>query len=67
MHYPFAIHELSAYADLGYGHGAFPAAEQAVAEELSLPIYPELTPEQLEFVAEAVAQSVDQAAAANAV
>lgn len=66
MHYPFAIHELPAYADLGYRHGAFPQAEQAAAEELSLPIYPELSAEQLEFVAAAVAQSVDQAAPANA-
>lgn len=57
MHYPFAIHELPAYAGLGYPRGAFPEAERAAAEELSLPMYPELTSEQLEVVAAAVAEA----------
>lgn len=63
MHYPFAIHQLPAYANLGYGRGAFPEAERAAAEELSLPMYPELTSEQLEFVAAAIAERASKSAA----
>lgn len=42
IHYPFPVHLLPAYADLGYAAGAFPHAELAAAQELSLPMYPEL-------------------------
>jgi dTDP-4-amino-4,6-dideoxygalactose transaminase len=43
IHYPFAVHELGAYADLGYKAGAFPVSEDWARRCLSLPIYPELT------------------------
>ena len=43
IHYPFAVHELTAYASLGYRPGAFPAAEDWARRCLSLPLYPELT------------------------
>src|ERR1035441_689305 len=56
IHYPFPIYELPAHADLGYKHGDFPNAERAAAQELSLPISPELTSEQLAMVASAVAE-----------
>lgn len=51
IHYPFPIYLLPAHSDLGYHKGDFPAAEKAAAEELSLPIYPELRQEQIEAVA----------------
>lgn len=54
IHYPIAIHNLPAYEDLGYKNGDFPHAEQAAAEQLSLPMYPELTPEMQAEVAAAV-------------
>lgn len=54
VHYPFPIHLLPAYADLGYRAGDFPEAEKAAAEQLSLPIYPELSPESATQVARAV-------------
>lgn len=54
IHYPIAIHCLPAYADLGYRAGEFPHAECAAAEQLSLPMYPELRPEMQERVAAAV-------------
>jgi dTDP-4-amino-4,6-dideoxygalactose transaminase len=54
IHYPIPVHRLPAYADLGYGPGAFPASEQAAAEVVSLPMYPELTPDMIRKVAEAV-------------
>ncbi len=54
IHYPIAIHNLPAYEDLGYKNGDFPHAEQAAAEQLSLPMYPELTAEMQAEVAAAV-------------
>jgi dTDP-4-amino-4,6-dideoxygalactose transaminase len=43
VHYPFALHELKAYAPLGHAPGAFPIAEDWARRCLSLPICPELT------------------------
>jgi dTDP-4-amino-4,6-dideoxygalactose transaminase len=43
VHYPFAVHELTAYASLGYRPGAFPVAEDWARRCLSLPLYAELT------------------------
>jgi dTDP-4-amino-4,6-dideoxygalactose transaminase len=54
VHYPIACHLQEAYADLGYGAGAFPHSEYLAAHELSLPMYAELTGEQVDYVAEAV-------------
>jgi dTDP-4-amino-4,6-dideoxygalactose transaminase len=58
IHYPIPVHLQPAYANLGYAHGDFPESELAAAEVLSLPLYPELTPDALERVARAVVASV---------
>ena len=50
VHYPVPIHRQKAYAGLGYPAGAFPCAEQAARSVLSLPMFPEITREQCEFV-----------------
>jgi dTDP-4-amino-4,6-dideoxygalactose transaminase len=54
IHYPTPIHLQKAYADLGLGPGSFPAAERLAARALSLPMFPELTSEQLETVVRAI-------------
>ncbi len=58
LHYPIPVHLQRAYADLGYSRGSFPVAEEAARQVLSLPMYPELTLDQMEQVAAAVTSDV---------
>jgi dTDP-4-amino-4,6-dideoxygalactose transaminase len=53
-HYPDPVHLTGAYAYLGYGAGAFPVAEALARECLSLPMFPGITEQQLDRVAEGV-------------
>ena len=52
IHYPIPVHLQKAYADLGYLRGAFPVAEAAADRILSLPMFAELTREQVRYVVE---------------
>jgi len=54
IHYPYAVHEHRAYAWLGYGPGAFPAAEDLARRCVSLPLYPEMPEEAVARVAHAL-------------
>ncbi len=54
IHYPVPIHLTEAFAGLGNTEGAFPVAEQASRELLSLPLFPEITEGQQERVAVAL-------------
>jgi len=50
VHYPVPPHLSEAYRDAGYRRGSFPIAEQMAAEELSLPLHPHLTRDQVEEI-----------------
>ncbi len=56
VYYPVPLHLQQIYAKLGHGKGTFPRAEGAAAEVLSLPMFPELQPEQVRRVAETIAE-----------
>jgi dTDP-4-amino-4,6-dideoxygalactose transaminase len=58
IHYPFPVHLLPAFADLGHKPGSFPHSERAANEVLSLPMFPELTAAQSEEVASALRGAV---------
>lgn len=58
VHYPIPCHLQPGYVSLGYRKGAFPHAERMAAEELSLPIYPEMTERQIEYVAAALLEAI---------
>jgi dTDP-4-amino-4,6-dideoxygalactose transaminase len=50
LHYPIPLHLQEAYKHLGYKKGDFPVAERAAGRILSLPMYPELTEDQIHYV-----------------
>ncbi len=58
VHYPIPIHLQEACRSLGYTKGAFPVAENLAKEFLSLPMFPELTEQQIEYVARCVSETV---------
>lgn len=55
IYYPVPLHLQKCYKDLGYKKGLFPAAEEAASSVLSLPVYPELTAEQKNYIVEKIA------------
>lgn len=54
IHYPVPIHLQRAYEFLGHGKGSFPVAEKCAEDTLSLPMFPELTTEQIGTVSSAI-------------
>lgn len=60
IHYPVPIHLQPAYAFLNEPPGSFPAAERAANSILSLPMYPELDDNQIEYVCEKIKFFISQ-------
>lgn len=54
LHYPQPLHSMEAYRYLGLKAGSLPMAERLCSEVLSLPMYAELTEEQISKISEAV-------------
>ena len=60
VYYPIPLHLQEVHQDLGYGKGSFPAAERAADRCLSLPMFPEITREQIETVAGVLKETYDR-------
>lgn len=54
LHYPIPLHLQNCFKELGYKHGDFPETEKLAENGLSLPMYPELTDDQIEYVANTI-------------
>ena len=54
VYYPLSLHQQECFASLGHADGDFPESEKAAAETIAIPVYPELTDEQMLYVADTV-------------
>lgn len=57
IYYPLSLHLQDIFRHLGYEKGDFPVSETAQEEVFSLPMYPELTEEQIENISQAIKDS----------
>lgn len=55
VYYPMPLHLQPCFSQFGYRPGSFPRAEAASKESLAIPVHPDLSSEQIDFVAETIA------------
>jgi dTDP-4-amino-4,6-dideoxygalactose transaminase len=60
-HYPLGLHLQEAYRDLGYSEGDLPATDKAAAGVISLPMFPELTDEEADYVCRSIREFFENA------
>lgn len=60
IHYPIPVHLQPAFCDLGYKKGDFAITEKMANQILSLPMYPELTEDQINYVVEKIKEFIKQ-------
>lgn len=58
LHYPTPLHLQEAYSTLGHKRGDFPVSERAAERILSLPMYPDLTNDKIEYVASVISETL---------
>jgi dTDP-4-amino-4,6-dideoxygalactose transaminase len=56
LHYPVPLHQQEAYASLGYRAGDFPVTEKAAQHIVSLPMYPDMPLEAVDYVSDAIGE-----------
>ncbi len=56
IYYPLPLHLQECFKDLGYKKGDLPASEEASSSVLSIPVYPELTPAQKDYIVQKISE-----------
>lgn len=56
LHYPIPLHQQKCFNHLGYKEGDFPVSEQLAESGLSLPMFPELSDDKIQYVSEKIKQ-----------
>jgi dTDP-4-amino-4,6-dideoxygalactose transaminase len=65
LHYPVSLHRQEAYRHMGLGVGSFPVAEESARRLMSLPMFPELTDEQIRCVCDTLIETIAQVESAR--
>ena len=60
IYYPVPLHQQECFKDLGYKEGDCPNSEAAARSVLAVPIYPEMTPEQQEYVVDTIGSYLER-------